>query len=280
MITYAQQPRVPMHEHASRYGATSRGARPRGVPASEMMAWPIRQYPGTVDRRQLLKTGLAGGLALLMSAGLVLAATQKAARPIAGLTETPPASALLQGYIQPYQHHVLSCEAAVASMATRGLVSEQQILDQMPYNANPYLGFRGNVDGGQSLANGLADYGIYASPLARELQRFGYQTQVISGTTAPDLLRNSIGTLHLPVEVWVTHGLGDYPAITGSVGGDSFTLIDGEHARLAIGYDAYGIHTLDPIDGPRHDSWATFLAPWSRFNYMGIIVGATGQGAA
>ncbi len=159
-------------------------------------------------------------------------------------------------------------------MATAGRVTEQQILNQMPRNANPYLGFRGNVDGGQSLADGLASYGIYAPPLAKELQSFGYSAQVISGSGAPVLLRQSIGLLQRPVIVWITHGLGNYGSITASAAGQTFTLFNGEHARLAIGYDAYGIHTLDPIDGPQYDSWGVFTAPWSRFNYMGLIVGS------
>lgn len=192
----------------------------------------------TLGRNELLGAGVAALMVGLMPAGLARAAAPKTPSPLA----TVPASSLLQGYPQLYQQHSLSCEAAVASMATGGRVTEQQILDNMPYNANPYLGFRGNVDGGQSLANGLVDYGIYAPPLARELQRFGYQTQVLTGSTAPALLRHSIGVLGRPVEVWVTHYLGDYPAITGYAGGASFILIDGEHARLAIGYDDYGIH--------------------------------------
>ncbi|HWE63115.1 MAG TPA: C39 family peptidase [Chloroflexota bacterium] len=261
MNTYLQQPPTLIHNGD---GASGEMPVDAGTAAS-----PPSQHHRTVGRRQLLGAGLAGVLVTLMPAGLVQAAAQKTTSRLT----SAPASALLEGYPQLYQQHALSCEAAVASMATRGRVTEQQILNQMPRNANPYLGFRGNVDGGQSLADGLADYGIYAPPLARELQRFGYQTQVITGTTAPALLRHSIGVLQRPVEVWITHYLGDYPAITGYAGGSSFTLINGEHARLAIGYDAYGIHTLDPIDGPRYDAWATFLAPWSRFNYMGIIVG-------
>jgi hypothetical protein len=77
------------------------------------------------------------------------------------------------------------------------------------------------------------------------------------------------------VVVWVTHYLGDWPAITGHAGGRSFTLIDGEHARLAIGYDAHGIYTLDPLEGPQYDAWDAFLRSWARFTYMGIVVGAT-----
>ncbi len=215
----------------------------------------------------MLGIGLAVLTAALLPVGLVEAAMQKKT------TTKAPVSALLQGYPLLYQQRSLSCEATAASMATSGRVTEQQILNQMPRNANPYLGFRGNVDGGQSLANGLTDYGIYAPPLAKELQNFGYSTQVISGSGAPLLLRQSLGVLQRPVIVWITHGLGNYGAIAASAGGQSFTLFNGEHARLAIGYDSYGIHTLDPIDGPQYNSWAQFDAPWALFNYMGIIVG-------
>src|SRR5579862_763671 len=165
-------------------------------PVARTLGVPATQQHRLISRKALLGAGLAGGLVALMPAALAQAATPKTAGKRTNATSYP-ASALLQGYPQLYQQHALSCEAAVASMATRGRVSEQQILDQMPLNANPYLGFRGNVDGEQSLTNGLADYGIYAPPLALELQRFGYQTEVISGSTAPSLLRYNIGTLQL-----------------------------------------------------------------------------------
>jgi uncharacterized protein YvpB len=183
-----------------------------------------------------------------------------------------PPHARLTGYPTLLQRHTLSCEAAAASMGTRGLVPENTILAHMPSNANPWLGFRGNVNGGQSLADGLANYGIYAPPLAQELRQFGYQTVVISGTAAPALLRYSIGVLRQPVEVWVTHYLGDWTAITGHAAGQQFTLIDGEHARLAVGYDASGIYTLDPLEGARYDAWPVFLHSWARFGSMGIVI--------
>ena len=152
-----------------------------------------------VGRKQLLGTGMAVLMVAVAPLGLAQAASKVAGK--AAGTARVPANALLQGYPQLYQQHSLSCEAAVASMATGGRLSEQQILDRMPRNQNPYLGFRGNVDGGQSLANGLQDYGIYAPPLARELQSFGYQAEAIAGTTAPALLRQAIGVLGRPVEV-------------------------------------------------------------------------------
>ncbi|MDB5058360.1 MAG: LysM domain protein [Chloroflexi bacterium] len=243
-------------------------------PAEESLNWgsALLKDHRPVSRRDLLGAGLAGLFIAMTPTGLLptsaLAATNHRTR-VARL----PARALLAGYPQLYQQHTLSCEAAVASMATGGRLSEQRILDQMPRDPNPWLGFRGSVDGGQSLADGLANYGIYAPPLAGELQRFGYQTQVIEGATAPDMLRRSIAELHRPVEVWVTHYLGNWSAITGYAGGRSFTLVNGEHARLAIGYDTYGIHSLDPLEGHQYDPWASFLGSWARFNYMGIVVG-------
>jgi hypothetical protein len=158
-------------------------------------------------------------------------------------------------------------------MATRGRITEQQILDRMPYNADPWLGFRGNVNGGQSLANDLANYGIYAPPVARELRGFGYGAEVLLGATARAQLRHSIGVLGRPVAVWVIHYLKYWGAVTVQVEGHSLTLYNGEHTRLAIGYDRYGIHTLDPIEGPQYDAWATLDASWALFGYMSISVG-------
>jgi uncharacterized protein YvpB len=254
-------------------GKPLRGAgAPRGPRSLYQQGTSSRAYRST-SRRELLSRVLPGMLIALAPVGLARAAPQpRAGRATSGAPA--PASAHLLGYPLLHQQHVLSCEAAVASMATRGRLSEQQILDQMPYNANPWLGFRGNVNGGQSLSNRLANYGIYAPPVAKELQRFGYQAQLLLGSTAPALLRYSIGVLKRPVAVWVTRYLVNYPAITGFAQGRSFALIDGEHTRLAIGYDGFGVQTLDPDDGPRYDSWAALLASWARFDYMGIVVGA------
>jgi hypothetical protein len=95
-----------------------------------------------------------------------------------------PSQARLLDYPVLYQQHALSCEAAAASMATKGQLPETAILASMPFNDNPWLGFRGSLDRSETLANDLADYGIYAPPLAREMESFGYQTVVISGSAA------------------------------------------------------------------------------------------------
>ena len=188
------------------------------------------------------------------------------------IADTLPARAILEGYPQLYQQHRLSCEAASVSMATGGLIGEGTIVAAMPTSSDPWLGFRGTVDRHATLADGLANYGIYAPPLAREMQDFGYQTTVISGTEAPALLRYSIGELQLPVVTWVTYGLHDEPAIVGQAGAQSFPLVLHEHARLIVGYDAGGVYSHDPIDGPRYDPWPAFLHAWGTFDHMGLIV--------
>ncbi|HWE62014.1 MAG TPA: C39 family peptidase, partial [Chloroflexota bacterium] len=186
-----------------------------------------------------------------------------------------PVQAMLDGYPQLHQQHTLSCEAAAVSMATQGLVAESTIVASMPVNSNPWLGFRGTIDGHATLANGLANYGIYAPPLAREMQDFGYQTAVISGTAAPALLRYSIGVLHLPVVAWVTYRLHSERSIVGRAGARTFPLVRFEHARLVVGYDARGIYTNDPLDGPRYDPWQAFLRAWGTFDDMGLIITPT-----
>jgi uncharacterized protein YvpB len=220
---------------------------------------------------------MVGGLLLCLTLLLlVFSAHARAAGPTRpappSTPTTAPAKALLHGYPQLYQQHVLSCEAATASMATGGRISEARILAAMPFNPNPWLGFRGNLDGGETLSNHLADYGIYAPPLARVMQSFGYQTTVISGTMAPQLLRYSIGVLHRPVEVWITRQLVYEPAITGHTSTGRFKLVLGEHARLVVGYDAGGIYTHDPDDGELYDPWVTFLRSWGEFNDMALIL--------
>ena len=263
-ITYTQT----THDPAS---PATGGERPHTDPAGRTRA--SRPHDGTISRGQLLAAGVGGVLATVLPAKLALAAPAQVLGGVSDAVTRTPAQAMLQGYPMLHQQHVLSCEAAVASMATRGRITEQQILDRMPYNVDPWLGFRGSINGGQSLTNDLANYGIYAPPLAQELRDFGYVVNLLLGATAPAQLRYSIGVLGRPVAVWVIHYLKYWGAVTVKVGGNSLTLYNGEHARLAIGYDSYGIHTLDPIEGPQYDAWATLTASWALFNYMGISVG-------
>ena len=186
-----------------------------------------------------------------------------------------PQRAELSGYHYHHQRHRLSCEAAAVSMATGRQLSEEAILAALPYDANPWRGFRGSYNAVTRLKNGLRDYGIYALPLADELQGLGYATAVINGDQAPALLRYSVGVLKKPMVVWVTWRLRQWPAVTVGVGRERLRLILHEHARVVVGYDARRVHFLDPYDGERWDTWANFLASWALFGNMGLMVART-----
>ncbi len=195
-------------------------------------------------------------------------------RALAGWGCLLPFTAYLSGYRMHYQQRQLSCEAAAVSMATNGALSEQQVVAAMPISDNPWLGFRGNLDLPETLANGLQDYGILAPPMARAVQSLGYETRVVIGLAAPQLLRYAIAVLHRPVVVWVSWRLEDWPTIVGHADGTSFTLGLHEHANTVIGYDQGGVWVLDPWDGgPLYHSWATFLHVWlTYFHGMSLLL--------
>jgi len=195
-------------------------------------------------------------------------------RALAGWGCLLPFTAYLSGYRMHYQQRQLSCEAATVSMATDGALSEQQVVAAMPISDNPWLGFRGNLDLPETLANGLQDYGILAPPMARAVQLLGYETRVVIGPAAPQLLRYAIAVLHRPVVVWVSWRLEDWPTIVGHADGTSFTLVLHEHANIVIGYDPGGVWVLNPWDGgPLYRPWATFLHSWlTYFHGMSLLL--------
>lgn len=196
------------------------------------------------------------------------------ARALAGWGRLLPSAAYLDGYREHYQRHVSSCEAAAVSTASGGLLDEQTVVDAQPVSDNPWLGFRGDIDRPETLANGLQDYGILAPPMARAVQSLGYETRVVIDPAAPQLLRYAIGVLHRPVVVWVTWHLGNWPTIVGHAAGKSFTLVLYEHANTVIGYDQGGVWVLDPLDGgPLYHPWATFLHSWlTYFHGMSLLL--------
>lgn len=174
-----------------------------------------------------------------------------------------PSAVRLQDYTLHHQEYLMSCEAAALSMATHGRLTEDQILAVMPYNPNPYLGFRGSLDRPADVAAGLPDYGIYAPALATAAQRLGYETRVIDGPHARALVEYAISELHLAPVVWTTwQTRTDWPRLVGHANGQSFLLIEHEHANALIGYDAQGVYVLDPWDGALYHPWSPFLAVW------------------
>ena len=79
---------------------------------------------------------------------------------------------LLSGFPLLKQQHMLTCEAAAASMATKAVLTEAQIMARMPRSADPNRGFRGNLDGLPDPK--LWNYGVYAGPVSKVLGGYGY----------------------------------------------------------------------------------------------------------
>src|SRR3569623_1409625 len=100
-----------------------------------------------VIRRLIL--GLIAGWLLLVA---VSTGTQTAAAAPVKLADMP---------VFP-QEHYLSCEysATRAAVARWGIqLTEADLINNIPTNENPHLGFRGNIDNSWG---GTNDYGIYA----------------------------------------------------------------------------------------------------------------------
>src|SRR4051794_35844724 len=100
------------------------------------------------------------------------------------------------------QWYSLTCEyAAVASVTWYygSLVSQRVFINEVPFNANPHLGFRGRINGP---VGGLTDYGVYAEPLVPVLQNHGFNAEAVYADTG--WLKSQIAAGH-PVVVWMTY---------------------------------------------------------------------------
>jgi uncharacterized protein YvpB len=186
---------------------------------------------------------------------------------------SPRASAssqvLLAGIPRLHQQHALTCESAATSMATRGVISEAQLMAAMPRNPNPNLGFRGNPDGVGSAD--LTDYGVYALPLHNALARFGYRSDVINYGNN-DLIASYL-VRGWPVVVWVTWRLKQAAPRLDQHNGVQFFLVPGEHAITVVGYDAHTLMANDPWDGTRvRYTWQKFDHAWGYFGNMALAV--------
>lgn len=190
---------------------------------------------------------------------------------LTGLPRTTSASSLivLGGFPTLRQQHNLTCESSVVSMATRGLISETQLMRTMPRSANPNLGFRGNPNGFQGTS--LVDYGVYAGPLHRALLQFGYRSDLLLYAHDADL-RTYIQK-GWPVAVWVTYQLKKAAPRLAQNLGVQFFLVPHEHAVLVVGYDATTVIANDPWTGAAvRYFWRDFNRAWGYFGNMGLAV--------
>ncbi|MCL7452353.1 MAG: C39 family peptidase [Anaerolineae bacterium] len=144
------------------------------------------------------------------------------------------------------QAHNLSCESSAASMAAQYhqvSLSEADVLAALPQNENPYLGFRGNVDGP---TGGTADYGVYAGPVQQILNKAGLRATPIEGGLAAIRAALARGN---PVIAWITYNCQVGTPVTQVIGGQTVTLVPYQHVVVLTGYNQDGMWANDPWDG-------------------------------
>ncbi len=102
------------------------------------------------------------------------------------------------------QKQTLTCEEAAAAMATRGAVSEAQLLAVMPRSDNPFAGIRGRTN--SPYFGGLSDYGVYAQGLQKGLAALGIRSQVLYGQNYDDFKSALLDNLRAghPIIWWHT----------------------------------------------------------------------------
>ena len=168
------------------------------------------------------------------------------------------------------QSHNLSCESSAASMVAQyhgWQLSEQEVLAALPYNANPHLGFRGNVDGP---TGGTADYGVYAEPILDILNARGLHAVRTDGGL--EGIRSAISRGN-PVIAWVTYNCQPSTPVTELVDGQQVTLVPYQHVVVVTGFSSEGVWANDPWDG-QEDFYTTsdFARAMSYFGNMAIEV--------
>jgi uncharacterized protein YvpB len=186
--------------------------------------------------------------------------------PASSLAEN---SRVLAGFPLFKQQHSLTCESSAASMATRGAVTESQLMAGMPRRWNPNLGFRGNPDGHQGTT--LVDYGVYALPLQRALLRYGFQSDVL--TYSNDYQIEQYLTRGWPIVVWITYALQPAQPRMEERNGVPFFLVPHEHAVLVVGYDDNTILVHDPWTGTQaRYRWRAYNRSWGYFANMALAI--------
>jgi uncharacterized protein YvpB len=144
------------------------------------------------------------------------------------------------------QAHNLSCESSAASMAAQYhqvSLSEADVLAALPQDENPYLGFRGNVDGP---TGGTVDYGVYAGPVQQILNKAGLRATTIEGGLAAIRAALARGN---PVIAWITYNCQVGTPVTQVIGDQTVTLVPYQHVVVLTGYNQDGMWANDPWDG-------------------------------
>lgn len=172
------------------------------------------------------------------------------------------------------QKKTLSCEEAVAAMATFGALSESEILAAMPRSENPYEGIRGEPD--YEFFGGLTHYGTYAQGLQKGLTKLGRQSTAYYGQPYAQFKESILENLKQgrPV-IWWTTWRESYqkPQQVALSNGATVTLVPYEHTVLIVAANDKGITYHDPYDGTiRFTNWKNHQRTSGYFNNMALVV--------
>ena len=162
------------------------------------------------------------------------------------------------------QAHSLTCESSAASMVANfyGVrLSEEEIIEALPRDENPNLGFRGGLDG---VSGGLTDYGVYAAPIREVLMANGLEAAHVEGGL--EGIKRALDRRH-PVIAWVTYRLRvQEPVVITLSTGQEVKMVNYEHTVVVTGYNQEGFWVNDPYDGQEYFHKSTDLA--RAFGYL------------
>jgi LysM repeat protein len=172
------------------------------------------------------------------------------------------------------QQQTLTCEPAAAAMATRGAITEAQLVAVMPRSENPFEGIRGRTNA--PYYGGLTDYGVYAQGLQKGLRALGIQSQVLYGQSYDEFKNDVLEHLRAnrPVIWWHTwRDSYQTPVQVRLSDGTTVKLVPYEHASVIVGANEHGITYHDPYDATvRSASWDTFRRVSAYFDNMALVI--------
>ena len=172
------------------------------------------------------------------------------------------------------QKQTLTCEESSAAMATRGAISEAQLLAVMPRSENPFLGIRGSTN--SPFFGGLSDYGVYAQGLQKGLNTFGVKSLVLYGQSYDDFKSALLDNLRAGHPIIWCHTWEDTyqsPVKVKLSDGTSVKLVPYEHAGVIFAANDRGISYNDPYDATvRFVSWADHRRVSGYFDNMALVI--------
>ncbi|MBI3914748.1 MAG: LysM peptidoglycan-binding domain-containing protein [Chloroflexi bacterium] len=172
------------------------------------------------------------------------------------------------------QQQTLTCEEAAAAMASRGRVTEAQLLAALPRNDNPFMGIRGRTNA--PVWGGLSDYGVYAPALKKSLASLGVKSEILSGQDFETFKSAIVENLRAGrAIVWWHTWQESYqaPVLAKATDGAMVKLVPYEHSSVIVGANERGVIYHDPYDATvRVATWADFKRVSAYFDNMALVI--------